>query len=120
MRLGWLVLPVLAMGPFEKNHPLVDDGEAAFERGDFDAALEKFEAADKEVPNNAQIAFDRGTALHKLGRNEDARAAFMKAAELNQGKQPLDSDEAVAVLAHSVGRQLDADAGSQHRVPIDQ
>src|SRR5439155_14533128 len=71
--------------------PLVGDGEAAFERGDYETALSKFEAADREVPNNAQVAFDRGAALHKLGRNEDARAAFMKAAELNQGKQPLDS-----------------------------
>lgn len=79
------------MGPFEKNHPLVDDGEAAYERGDYEGALSKFEEADKQLPNSAQIAFDRGTALHKLGRNEEARTAFLKAAELNQGKQPLDS-----------------------------
>ncbi len=85
------MLGLLAMGPFEKNHPLVDDGEAAFERGDYESALEKFDAADKELPNNAQVAFDRGTALHKLGRHDEARAAFLKAAELNQGKQPLDS-----------------------------
>ncbi|MBK7858248.1 MAG: tetratricopeptide repeat protein [Archangiaceae bacterium] len=91
MRWSLLLPTVLAMGPFEKNHPLVDDGEAAFERGDYEQALQKFDLADKEVPNNAQVAFDRGTALHKLGRNEDARAAFMRAAELNGGKQPLES-----------------------------
>src|SRR5438128_8908436 len=91
MNLRSLALVVLAMGPFEKNHPLVGDGEAAFERGDYESALQKFEEADKELPNNAQVAFDKGTALHKLGRNEEARAAFLKAAELNQGKQPLDS-----------------------------
>ncbi len=88
---SWVVLTALAMGPFEKNHPLIDDGEAAYERGDYEGALSKFDAADKELPNNAQVAFDRGTALHKLGRHDEARAAFLKAAELNQGKAPLDS-----------------------------
>jgi hypothetical protein len=91
MKYAWLIAPILAMGPFEKNHPLVDDGEARFEHGDYEGALGKFEEADKELPNNANIAFDRGAALHKLGRDEEARAAFLKAAELNQGKQPLES-----------------------------
>lgn len=91
MRWAWVIAPVLAFGPFEKNHPLIDDGEAAFEKGDYESALQKFEAADKELPGNAQVAFNRGTALHKLGRNEEARTAFLKAAELNQGKQPLES-----------------------------
>jgi tetratricopeptide (TPR) repeat protein len=91
MKWGWLLAPVLAMGPFEKNQPLVDEGESKFEHGDYEGALQKFDEADKEIPNNATIAFDRGAALHKLGRNEEARAAFLRAAELNQGKQPLES-----------------------------
>ncbi len=84
-------MPVLAMGPFEKNQPLIDDGQAAYARHDYEGALKSFDAADKELPNSAEIQFNRGTALHKLDRNEEARQAFLKAAELNQGKQPLES-----------------------------
>jgi hypothetical protein len=91
VRWAFIIAPVLAMGPFEKNHPLVGDGEAAYERGDYEGALEKFNEADRELPNNANIAFDRGVALHKLGRNDEARQALLKASELNQGKQPLES-----------------------------
>jgi tetratricopeptide (TPR) repeat protein len=74
------------MGPLEKNHPLVDEGMEAFERGEYDQALEKFEAADKALPGNAAIAFNRGATLHKLGRNEDALQAFNQALTLDKGE----------------------------------
>jgi hypothetical protein len=75
--LGW------AMGPFEKNHPLVDEGISAYERGEFDQALEKFDAASKERPHDARVQYNRGLALHKLGRNDEARSALNRALELD-------------------------------------
>lgn len=83
--LALLVAPALAfaLGPFEKNHPQVDEGTRAYESQQFDAALEKFDAAAKERPQDARVQYDRGLALHKLGRNEEARAALHRALELD-------------------------------------
>lgn len=77
----------LAMGPFEKNHPLVDQGTAAYDQNRFDEALEKFDAAAQERPSDPRVQYDRGLALHKLGRNEEARAAFERARELDRDGQ---------------------------------
>ncbi|MEW5743736.1 MAG: tetratricopeptide repeat protein, partial [Myxococcota bacterium] len=83
--LAALVAPALAlaMGPFEKNHPLVDEGTSAYERQEFDKALEKFDAAQKERPQDPRVQYNRGLALHKLGRNDEARAALNRALELD-------------------------------------
>lgn len=79
---AWLV-PALAfaMSPFEKNHPLVDEGTRAYENQQFEEALSKFEAAAKDRPQDARVHYNRGLALHKLGRNDDAKAAFTRALE---------------------------------------
>ncbi|MFZ5467836.1 MAG: tetratricopeptide repeat protein [Myxococcota bacterium] len=78
--------PALALGPFEKNHPLVQEGLDAFERGDYEAALQKFEAAKKELPDSAAVEFNRGNALFKLQRFEEARDAYRRVAEIGQGQ----------------------------------
>lgn len=78
-----LPLSAWAAGPLEKNHPLVDEGMSAFDRQDFESALKAFDGAKAQLPDNALVEFNRGTALHKLGRNEEARAALLRAAELD-------------------------------------
>ena len=76
--------PVFAMGPFEKNHPLVDEGTTAYENGEYERALEKFDAAGKDRPADARVQYNRGLALHKLGRNGEARQALTHAEELDR------------------------------------
>jgi len=76
--------PALALGPFEKNHPLVDEGMSAYDHQDFEHALEKFDAAAKERPADPRVQYDRGLALHKLGRHEEAKQAFLHAEELDK------------------------------------
>lgn len=76
--------PAWAMNPFEKNHPQVEQGTEAYEHQDFEHALEKYEAAAKERPQDARVQYDRGLALHKLGRDDEAKSAFQKALELDQ------------------------------------
>lgn len=73
-----------SMGPLEKNHPLVEAGTQAFDRGDFAQALEKYDAAAAERPQDARIQYNRGLALHKLGRQEEAQAALQRANELDR------------------------------------
>lgn len=75
----------LALGPFEKNHPRVEEGMAAYEAGRFDDALNAFEAARRELPDNAVVEFDRGNALYKLQRLDEAREAYHRVTELDRG-----------------------------------
>lgn len=78
--------PALALGPFEKNHPLVEEGLAAYQQGDYQAALSKFEAARKELPSSAALEFNRGNALFKLGRFEEAREAYRRVESTDQAE----------------------------------
>ncbi|HEY8211686.1 MAG TPA: tetratricopeptide repeat protein [Myxococcaceae bacterium] len=75
----------LALGPFEKNHPTVEEGLRAYEEGRFDDALTAFEAAKREMPDNAVVEFDRGNALYKLQRMEEAREAYHRVADMDRG-----------------------------------
>jgi tetratricopeptide (TPR) repeat protein len=75
----------LALGPFEKNHPRVEEGMQAYESGRFDDALTAFEAARRELPENAVVEFDRGNALYKLQRLDEAREAYHRVADLDRG-----------------------------------
>lgn len=75
-----------AMNPFEKNHPLVEEGMEAYQRGDYEKALSRFEAAQKELPGSQAITFNRGNALLKLGRNEEALAAYRQVADSEKGE----------------------------------
>jgi hypothetical protein len=71
------------MGPFEKNHPLVDEGQRDYDHGDYDQALEKFDRAAKDLPGNATVEFNRGVTLHKLDKQEDALSTLNHALDLD-------------------------------------
>lgn len=79
-----LALPAFALGPFEKNHPLVAEGLAAYEKGEFEQALQKFDEAKKELPRSAALEFNRGNALFKLGRFDEARDAYQHVFDLDK------------------------------------
>lgn len=78
-----LLVSLAGLNPFEKNQPEVDDGMAAYERGDFEEALRHFEAAEKALPQSPQVPLDRALALHKLGRHEEALSALNRAGTLD-------------------------------------
>jgi tetratricopeptide (TPR) repeat protein len=75
----------VALGPFQKNHPKVEDGMQAYEAGRYDDALAAFENARRELPDNAVVEFDRGNALYKLNRLDEAREAYHRVADLDRG-----------------------------------
>lgn len=70
-----------ALGPLEKDHPLVEKGREAYTAGRYDEALSSFEEAGKQKPNDVAVEFNRADALAKLGRVEEAQAAFQRVAE---------------------------------------
>jgi len=49
------------------------------------AALDEFQTAEKLNPNEKQYSHNLGTALAKLGRNEEANQAFQRASGLEEG-----------------------------------
>jgi tetratricopeptide (TPR) repeat protein len=85
-RLALLLLTLLstasgAAGLLEKEHPDVARGRAAYEAGDYEGALSAFEAARKARPADPAVEFNRADALAKLGRFDEAQAAFRRVQE---------------------------------------
>lgn len=81
-----LVLPsgARAAGLLEKEHPLVQKGREAFNAGHYEDALTAFDEAKKERPNDPAVEFNRGDALMKLGRYDEALKSFQQVAESQQ------------------------------------
>jgi len=80
-------LVLLALASPASADPIEDvrKGVRAFEKGEFEKANEHFDAAAKDRPDTPEIAFDsisfdRGIALQRLGRHDDARAQYLEAA----------------------------------------
>ncbi|WNG41945.1 tetratricopeptide repeat protein [Archangium violaceum] len=92
MRVGWVLLAVglvlpsgaRAAGLLEKEHPLIQQGRQAYNDGRYEDALSAFEQAKKERPNDPAVEFNRGDALMKLGRYDEAKQAFQGVADSNQ------------------------------------
>lgn len=83
-RLLPLVLLLSAMGPLEKNHDAIDEGMAAYEAGDYERALRHFDQAQQDKGADPRVHYNRGLALHKLGRNDEAKQALGRALELDR------------------------------------
>jgi tetratricopeptide (TPR) repeat protein len=77
--------PARRLGPFEKNHPLVEAGNQAYAEGRYEDALAAFDAARRELPGSAAADFNLGSALYKLGRYAEAKQAFQRAAGAPDG-----------------------------------
>lgn len=89
-----LVLAVLlaaplahATGLLEKNEELTAEGTARFEAGDFEGALQKYDEVARARPQEARAQYNRGLALHKLGRQDDAQQAFTAAQSLDTRRE---------------------------------
>lgn len=77
---------VWAMNPFEKNHPLVQQGLDAYDAGRYDEALKYFDEAKKQLPTSAPVEFNRGNALYKLGRLDEAKAAYESVEKMDKSE----------------------------------
>jgi Ca-activated chloride channel family protein len=80
---------LLAISPFQAEHPEVRAGNQALQGGDPAAALPRYQAAEREAGPHPEIDFDRGNALLGAGRAAEATAAWKRATE--RGPAPLAS-----------------------------
>lgn len=79
-----------AKSPEDEARAAMREGLAAFDRGDFEAALERYETAKRLVPNANAPYFFAAKALEKLGRFREAITNL----ELYLAKDPTVSDAA--------------------------
>ncbi|MCR9159724.1 MAG: tetratricopeptide repeat protein [Nannocystaceae bacterium] len=63
----------------------VDAGVVAYEASDYETALARFDAAKDRLGERPEIALDRGLALLRLDKLDEARAAFERATEAEDG-----------------------------------
>jgi tetratricopeptide (TPR) repeat protein len=78
--------PAHALGPLERNPPQVAEGLKAYDEGRYEDALKDFQAAQKGLPQSAALEYDRGNALYRLQRLDEAREAYQHAAEMAPGE----------------------------------
>ncbi len=87
LALGGLLLA--GWSPLTAEHPEVAEGNRRLEAGDAEGALRSYERAEKQLGPRPEIDYDRGGALHRLGRFAEAREAYEKALETPRGAYNL-------------------------------
>lgn len=72
---------LLGASPFKAEQPAVQAGNEKLLSGDAAGALERYQAAEQAAGPHPEIDYDRGNALHALGRHAEAREAWKQALE---------------------------------------
>ncbi|MBI1796832.1 MAG: tetratricopeptide repeat protein [Candidatus Eisenbacteria bacterium] len=68
--------------PQARSQALIDSGNQAFSAGNYGLAARRYAAAAVIKQDDPAAYYGLGMALSKLGRDEDARAAYAKARDL--------------------------------------
>jgi Ca-activated chloride channel homolog len=71
--------------PLQAEESNVREGNEALTAGDPAAALSRYDAAERALGSHAEIDYDRGNALYRLGRMAEARDAWRRALERDRG-----------------------------------
>lgn len=66
---------------------LIESGNVAYAQGDYRLAVKRYAAAAVVRKDDPAAYYGMGMALGKLGRDEEARAAYQHARDLSQGKE---------------------------------
>ena len=82
--------------------PATQAGVQQYRHGKYGDALQAFERAPAKGAASATVAYDRATALYKLGRYEEARRAFAEAARAG-GSVGVDAELGVGNSAAKLG-----------------
>ncbi len=69
---------------------IFDEYHRRFRQGDFVGALAEVDDLICECPDNEVLHYNRGEALHSLGRDDEAMAAFLHAQALSIANDPAE------------------------------
>jgi Flp pilus assembly protein TadD len=72
----------------ERFRTLIEEGDRLYLEGDFRMAARRYAAASAIAPDEPVVHQGLGAALARLGRDEEARAAFARARELEAEARP--------------------------------
>ncbi len=75
-----------------------DEGKALYDAKDFTGALAKFDECARLEPQNARWPYNRGLALKKLGRADEAREALLSARALDPDYKRKEIDQKLSEL----------------------
>ena len=74
-----LCLPVLyGFDPFSTSNANIEQGNVKLKAGKIKEALELYDKASKDLPDEPGVHYNRGIALHRLGKFKEARDALLK------------------------------------------
>lgn len=76
----------VAADPKLRAQALIDSGNAAYRTGDYTSAAKRFASAVVVSPEDPAAFYGLGMALAKLGRDDEARAAYARSRELSRGE----------------------------------
>ncbi|MEO5989782.1 MAG: tetratricopeptide repeat protein [Candidatus Eisenbacteria bacterium] len=71
-----------AIDPQVRSQALIDSGNAAYKAKDFAGAAKRYASAVSVAPGDPAAHYGLGMALAKLGRDDEARAAYARAREM--------------------------------------
>ena len=70
-----------------RSQALIESGNVAYKQGDYRLAARRYAAAAVVRKDDPAAYYGMGMALSKLGRDEEARAAYVRARELAQAAE---------------------------------
>ena len=88
----------LAFAQADQAMAVYEQGKALYDAKNYSGALEKFDAAIALEPTKARWQYNRGLALKKLKRDDEARAALLKSRELEPDYKRSEIDDKLREL----------------------
>jgi len=82
----------------------IKEGNRYYEQGDYDKALEQYEAAAEASPDLDIVNFNKGTAYYQKGQYQEAIESFTKALNTEDKKTESDAIYNIANTKYKLGR----------------
>ena len=78
---------LVSAAPLADAEALVRQGNAAFAKGAYTSAVDAYTKAEEHIADPGLVAFNKGTALYRLGRYRDAELHFRRSMEDAVGRR---------------------------------
>ena len=97
-----LLMPIFASAASLSAN--IKEGNRSYRQGDYEKALEKYEAAGEASPDSDIVNFNKGTAYYQKGQIQEAIDSFTKALNTEDKKTESDAIYNIANAKYKLGR----------------